>query len=120
MHTKTDLAVVYKIQAIHTLRVNVKSLAREARIIRQETRRAGAEYKNTLAHHRRVTVRKEARVAQLALAFVRGRRYRTVEQKSVDSNLERGELIERVIKKVTRHYWKANEAEIKKWLGEAP
>lgn len=70
-----------RIAAIHTLRVNVKSLAAESRIIRREERRADRVYRQLLASHRREWVRYQARYAQLALAFLRGRPYRQVEHK---------------------------------------
>lgn len=70
-----------RVAAIHTLRVNVKTLAAEARIIRQETERAGAVYRPHLTEHRRGRLRREARYAHLALAFLRGRPYRAVEAK---------------------------------------
>lgn len=68
-----------RIAAIHKLRVNLKSLTAEARIIRQETRRAGPAYRDELTMHRRGRLREEARYTHLALAFLRGRRYRQVE-----------------------------------------
>lgn len=67
--------------AIHTLRVNIKSLAAEARIIREEARRApwcAAE----LNRHRRGLLRHQARIAQLALGYLRGRPYRRLEAKT--------------------------------------
>jgi hypothetical protein len=69
-----------RIAAIHKLRVNLKSLTAEARIIRHETRRAGPAYRDELALHRRGRLREEARYTHLALALLRGRRYRQVEQ----------------------------------------
>lgn len=71
-----------RVAAIHSLRVNIKSLAAEARIIRQETRRAGPAYRNALAEHRRGRLRSEARYAHLAQAFIRGRAHREVEVKT--------------------------------------
>lgn len=80
MSTITKYEFSLKVLAIHQLRVNVKSLASEARLIRQEERRCGSIYVAHLQQHRRVTVREESRYAQLALAFVRGRAYKAVEQ----------------------------------------
>jgi hypothetical protein len=68
-----------RVTAIHRARVNVKSLAAEARLIRQEERRAGWVYREELARHRRGRLRDEARYAGLALAFIRGRAYSAVE-----------------------------------------
>lgn len=77
--TRTDLT---------RLRVKIKSLAAEARIIRQEERRAlrlstedpdRLPRYRTLRDHRRQDVRTAARAALLAYAFLRGRAYATVE-----------------------------------------
>lgn len=67
------------VAAIHMLRVNVKSLAAEARIIRAEEKRCGFNYYQSMHLHRTGSLRTEARVAQLALACLRGRAYRQVE-----------------------------------------
>lgn len=65
---------------VHKLRVNVKSLAAEAKIIRDEIRRADTtEARQALHDHRMIRVRPEARLAHLALAFVRGRSYKQAE-----------------------------------------
>lgn len=67
--------------AIHALRVNVKSLSAESRAIRHEIRKVRSCRVRELLHHHRVTrVKPEARLAHLALAFVRGVPYRTVER----------------------------------------
>ena len=66
--------------AIHELRVNVKSLAAEARIIRLEERKVRDDSILGMMHGHRVHhVRNESRIAQLALACVRGVPYRMVE-----------------------------------------
>lgn len=70
-----------KVMGIHRLRVNIKSLAAEAKIIRQEAKRCGACYVSYLTEHRRGRLREEARCAHLALAYLRGRTYRQVEGK---------------------------------------
>jgi len=67
------------------LKVKVKSLAAEARIIRHEEAKA-RKWKNTtlrvsLAGHRRGIVRSAARHTHLAYGFLRGRPYRTMEAK---------------------------------------
>lgn len=73
MNTKHDpQAYDSKVAAIHTLRINVKSLAQEARYIRREEQRCGPAYREQLHNHRTVKVRWESRIAQLALAYVRG------------------------------------------------
>jgi len=66
--------------AIAKLRVNVKSLAAEAKIIRHECRqRRNPAVVSELHFHRVGVVRCEARAAQLALAAFRSRQYRSIE-----------------------------------------
>lgn len=79
---KIDYTYKLEVAAIHKLRVNAKSLAAEARIIRQEEQRCGGCYRAELTEHRRGRLRTEARYTFLALAFVRGRKYREVENKA--------------------------------------
>jgi hypothetical protein len=100
----------FRIAAIHQLRINVKSLAAEARLIRHEERRAGPAFRNMLADHRRGRVRDEARYAQLALAFVRGRPYSTVER------TEKGIDFKRLVEKVKRFMPGNNESQIREWM----
>jgi len=64
------------------LRVKIKSLAEEARIIRREERRSNGPLRDELHIHRVIAVRSEARVAQLAYGFIRGRAYERLEPKA--------------------------------------
>jgi len=59
------------------LKVKIKSLAAEARIIRREERRS--RHREGLHNHRTTAVRKAARSALLAYGFLRGRAYRLME-----------------------------------------
>ena len=62
------------------LKVKIKSLAAEARIIRREERRyANREERPSLVEHRRGVVRSEARCSLLAYAYLRHMPYRCVE-----------------------------------------
>jgi hypothetical protein len=61
------------------LRVKVKSLAEEARIIRREEQRTHGQLRNELHHHRVLVVRREARYANIAYALVKGRTYEQIE-----------------------------------------
>ena len=54
------------------LRVNIKSLAGEATILREEASKTHGRARWDLNHHRTTTVRREARAAQLLYAFARG------------------------------------------------
>lgn len=66
------------------LRVKIKSLAEEARIIRFEEKRAGKweELRNRLHQHRVIDVRQEARVAHIAYGLIKGRTLERIEPKS--------------------------------------
>lgn len=71
------------------IRVKIKSLAVEARIIRYEERRSLAREHTSLYRrlrdHRRDVVRPEARAAQLAYAFMREKPYSATEQPRKDN-----------------------------------
>ena len=73
------------------LKVKIKSLAVEARIIRKEERKAKLQFiRNHLQNHRRYNVRDEARWSQLAYGFLRGLEYSQMEAKnSTDVNWTR-------------------------------
>lgn len=86
------------------LRVKIKSLAEEARIIRREERRCRDSLTRTVGHdeqraalagsyaslraHRVVDVRREARYSLLAYALIRGRTYRSQEAKADPSKID--------------------------------
>lgn len=63
------------------LKVKIKSLAEEARIIRKEEGRCGKDeaLRSSLHAHRILDVRGEQRASLLAYAFIRGREYASVE-----------------------------------------
>jgi len=63
------------------LKVKIKSLAEEARIIRKEERQSKGEKREGLYLHRVGTVRRAARHTLLAYGFLRGREYRQIEAK---------------------------------------
>lgn len=66
------------------LKIKIVSLAAEAVLIKREERRwkRGSDVRLGLAEHRRGIVRDEARSAQVAYGFLRGRDYRQVEPTS--------------------------------------
>ncbi len=65
------------------LKVKLKSLAEEARIIRKETKRTKLRsIKDGLYLHRTGIVRNEARHTLLAYGFLRGRTYHKIENKA--------------------------------------
>ena len=98
---------------VHKLRVNVKSLAAEAKIIRDEIRRAATtEARQALHDHRMTRVRPEARLAHLALAFTRGVPYKSVEPKA-----KAKPRAKELANKIVRFAWTPNaEQKIHDWL----
>lgn len=102
-----------------SLRVKIKSLAEEARIIRQEERRVRGSRADTqrgyLHWHRVNIVRAEARAAQLAYAFLRGNR----SYKQTEPNASEPVWIDRVKRLVSKFGWydQATGA-MEKWLTE--
>lgn len=74
---------MYRDQKLHDrremLRVKVKSLAEEARIIRREEQRTYGRLREELHKHRVIDVRREARAANLAYGFIRGRTHEQME-----------------------------------------
>lgn len=103
---------------IHKLRVNVKSLAAESRLIREEAYRCGRQYVSYLTEHRRGRLREESRAAQLALAFIRERPYYTVE--AVDS---KPVSAQRIVSKLQRLGYLCDRdllGSVESWLRERP
>ena len=100
-----------RIAAVHKARVNVKSLACEARIIRLEEHRCGPGYRAELSAHRRGRLREEARYSHLALAFLRGRDYRAVENAAGTPV-----SVKRLFEKIARHWSGVTTCEVVSWL----
>lgn len=68
------------------LKVKIKSLAAEAKIIRKETKRAKLiSIKNGLYRHRIDVVRVEARHTHLAYGFLRGKTYQQIEHNAQEA-----------------------------------
>lgn len=64
------------------LKVKIKSLAEESRIIRREERRSSNGLRTELAEHRRYVVRRESRHSLLAYGYLRGRPRSAIERRS--------------------------------------
>ena len=62
------------------LKVKIKSLAEESKIIRREEKK-NPTFKIHLADHRKGIVRTEARASMLAYGFLRGVPYKKIESK---------------------------------------
>ena len=65
--------------SLRFLKVTIKSLSAEARIIRLEETRSRGELRAALSGHRRGEVRREVRSAFVAYGYLRGRPYQVVE-----------------------------------------
>lgn len=84
------------------LKVKIKSLAEEAKIIRKETKRAKrASIRDGLALHRKGIVRCEARHTHLAYGFLRGRDYRQMEPKAHEA--PNWEKVRKMVEKYGTH-----------------
>ncbi len=110
------------IRAKHKLRVNVKSLVCESRIIRKEIKRilktsdgtdAKARTASTLERHRKVVVRDETRHALLAMGFVKGTPYRRIEQATREGNEPNAERIANKLKRMCRY---TDVSEVQEWI----
>ena len=66
------------------LKIKIKTLAAEARIIRAEEHKwpGPSTMRNNLHHHRVISVRHEARASLLAYGFLRGHTYQRMEKTS--------------------------------------
>jgi len=98
-------------RAVHLLRVHIKALAAEWEISEREERQAAAEYKPWLHSQRMWRIKKEARLAHLALAFVEGKRYRDVEQNAA-TPVDAGKLT----CKLQKFLVNVKKAEVEAWL----
>lgn len=100
--------------SIKYLKVKIKSLAEEARIIRLEEHRAKSKKDtfllNGLKQHRIGIVRYEARHSQLAYAYLRGRQYHQVE--SICTTDPDWSRVEKLIKK---YYGSIDSDHFKEW-----
>lgn len=68
------------------LKVKIKSLANEARIIRQEERKCkDTDLRNGLTNHRKNEVRREARSTLIAYGFMNGKKFYEIERMTVPS-----------------------------------
>ena len=97
---------------LNSLKVNVKSLAAESRIIREEIRKAtDSDEINSLHHHRMTCVRPESRLAQLSLAFARNKPYKGAEPKADKLPDSR-----RLCRKLQRFLPETTQEEVDAWL----
>ncbi len=81
------------------LRVKLKSLAAEARIIRREEQRTHGALREELHRHRVDVVRKAARDTHVAYALIRGRTYEQIESKTHPDSSPDWDTVNKMVKK---------------------
>lgn len=81
------------------LKIKVKSLAAEARIIRHEERRVHGMRRWGLQHHRRTVVRDTARRSLVAYQWIRGRDWEACASTDPATQLRDRFSVEKMIKK---------------------
>lgn len=115
------------------LRVKIKSLAEEARIIRREEQRCRDSLSRTVGHddqraalaqsyvslrsHRVLDVRRESRYSLLAYAMIRGRSYRSQEAKADPSKLDIDKLTNLVYRFGGSAFANGHSSVVRAWLG---
>lgn len=98
------------------LKIKAKSLAAEARIIRKEENKLSGLRKHALSEHRKGTVRRHARATFLAIAYLKGRPYKTVEKTCWNTTLRDRYIIPKVVAMVQKYGPRDAAMGIKDWL----
>jgi len=114
--------------SVKFLKVKIKSLAAEARIIRLEERRAGKSntLREQLYRHRTVDVRREQRASLLAYAFLRGRPLAAVEPKRCPEHVYYRGLREKRVAEIVKKFGPGRptladqEAALRAWFDAVP
>ncbi len=102
----------------HYLKIKIKHLAAEARIIRTEERKHHGMEKWQLQHHRKTVVRDAARQAQLAYAFIRGKSLASTMPGYTYDSSDHFEVKRMVSKYGPRNLQARNQ--VREWLGLPP
>lgn len=109
----TEIDKCYRRLAIHKARVNVKSLAAEAAIIRCEIAKCrdliGVA---SMQGHKKLVLKPESRLAQLVLAFLRGRT-RSSTENSPKSEISARKMVEKIRRQATLD---VTVEEVENWL----
>jgi NCAIR mutase (PurE)-related protein len=102
------------------LKIKSKHLAKEPAIIKHEEAKLKAGFqRDSLRDHRVLDVRNEARATQLAIAFIRGKTYNSIEQHVKDlAHPKHQQVAKRVLSMITKyHSKKVTRAAISTWSG---
>jgi len=102
--------------AVHRIRIQVKTLAAQQRFARHEMRKIKDPGLRDILLWRTRPIRKAARMAQLASAFLRGKKYRETENNS----RERVSVfcLRQQINNCLIHTMYVTEKDVEKWLNE--
>ena len=85
------------------LKIKVKHLTQEARIIRKEEVKWRGLDKLYFKHHRKTTVRDEARATQLTIAFLRGMPYNVIEKKCYNTWKRDTVILKRMVSMASKY-----------------
>ena len=97
------------------LKIKVKHLAEESRIIRFEEKRNNGDTRDWLYFHRIFDVRSEARATHIAYAFAKGTKLQNVER--YPENIPSG--IWARVTQMVKKYSNKSEQEFKDWIGSS-
>lgn len=99
------------------LKVKIKHLAEEARIIRKEEKKHYGAIKWNIQHHRKTIVRNAARQTQLAYAYLRGKKLTDVASQGINYDWYQYHRDVKEIHRMVEKYGKKKVSldDIKKW-----
>lgn len=97
------------------LKIKVKHLAEEARIIRKEEQKSAGDLRNWLYLHRINNVRSECRATHLAYAFAKGKTLKQVEKYPQDIPVS----VWARVTKMVKSYSDRSAKEYKDWISSS-
>jgi hypothetical protein len=97
------------------LKVKIKSLAVESRIIRQEELRSRGDLRNSLRLHRVNDVRHECRATLIAYNCLRGISYQRTEPNALPLNTFDHERLWKRVRTMVEKYGKVSLSELEEW-----
>lgn len=110
----------HKINLIYGLKVKIKSLAEESKIIRKEEKKTTFATRNWLHEHRVLNVRQESRASFIAYAFLRNKPIKSVEKYPSQIPIITLGRAEKLARKYGQGFWdKKKQKEWKDWINSA-
>ena len=101
------------------LKVKIKSLSEESKIIRLEEKKSRDELQNRLHYHRTQDVRNESRAAQIAYAYLRGKDLKVIEKPKKTFDCTRYQCYTRASKIVKKFGTEDASKGFQQWLERA-